>query len=162
MIRGLGLLTMVALAAFTMQSRQPIDTPPGPGIPLPLAEERARRVSDLRYNLHFSIAAEPASAIRGRAAITFTLKDAAQPLALDFTPPKGVRSVRTSAKPIPYTIVPDHIVLPAESLREGRNEILIDFVAGDEAAQPQPGVPVHAVRAGARSPDRSRSSISPT
>ena len=114
-----------------MQSRQPIDTPPGPGIPLPLAEERARRVSDLRYDLHFSIAAELASPITGRVAITFTLKDAGQPLALDFTPPKGVRSVRTPATSIPYTIVPDHIVLPAESLLEGRNEILIDFVAGD-------------------------------
>ncbi len=144
MIRGLGLLTMVAttataaLAASTMQPLQRADTPPGPGIPLPLAEERARRVSDLRYGLHFSIAAEPGSAITGRVAITFTLQDAGRPLALDFRPPKGVRGVRTPAKPIPYTIVPDHIVLPAESLREGRNEILIDFVAGDEALNRHP------------------------
>ena len=144
MIRGLGLLAMVAtattaaLAAFTMQPRQRTDTPPGPGIPLPLAEERARRISDLRYRLHFSIAPEPGAAITGRVAITFTLKDAGRPLALDFTPPKGVRSVRTPAKPIPYTIVPDHIVLPAESLLEGRNEILIDFVAGDDALNRNP------------------------
>ena len=73
MIRGLGLLTAVAtlataaLAASTMQLQplQRADTPPGPGIPLTLAEERARRVSDLRYDLHFSIAAEPASPITG-------------------------------------------------------------------------------------------------
>ena len=146
MIRGLGLLTAVAtlataaLAASTMQL-QPLhraDTPPGPGIPLTLAEERARRVSDLRYELHFSIAAEPSSTIAARVAITFALKDAGRPLALDFTPPKGVRGVRTPAKPIPYTIVPDHIVLPAEALQEGRNEILIDFVAGPEALNRNP------------------------
>ena len=49
-----------------------------------------------------------------------------------------MRGVRTPARSIPYTIVPDHIVLPAEALQEGRNEILIDFVAGDEALNRNP------------------------
>ena len=38
-------------------SRDPAVTP-GAGVPLSLAEERARRMTDLRYELHFAIPAE--------------------------------------------------------------------------------------------------------
>jgi aminopeptidase N len=140
MIRGLGvystvaMLATVALAAPTMQPLQD----PGPGIPLTLAEDRARRISDLRYDLHFSIPADPASPVIGRASITFALKDATRPLPLDFRPPHGVRSVRAGAKTVVQATVPDHLVVPAEDLREGRNEILIEFVAGDAALNRNP------------------------
>ena len=144
MIRGLGILGHVAMlataagAAFSMQPLYRADTPPGPGIPLTLAEERARRIGDLRYDLHVSIPAEQTSPITGRVVITFLLKDATQPLALDFAPAKGVRSVRAGTKPIAPVSVPDHLVIPAAELRDGRNEIGIDFVAGDEALNRNP------------------------
>ncbi len=111
---------------------------PAPGIPLSLAEERANRISDVRYNLHFSIPAEEGQQVDGRVVITFVLKDAARPLALDFVPNKGVRSVRVDSKTIVPTIVPDHLVIPAEHLQAGRNEITIDFVAGDAALNRSP------------------------
>ena len=148
MIRGLGTLAMVAtlataaLAAFTMPPSQRADSlpapGPAPGIPLSLAEERANRISDVRYNLHFSIPAEESRQVDGRAVITFVLKDAARPLALDFVPNKGVRSLRVGSKAIVPTIVPDHIVIPAEHLQAGRNEIAIDYVAGNAALNRQP------------------------
>ncbi len=140
MIRGLGLcstvamLAMAAPAASTMQPHQY----PGPGIPLTLAEERARRISDLRYDLHFSIPAVQSARITGRVAITFVLKDATRPLSLDFAPGTGVRSLRVDTKTITPATVPDHLVIPAEDLHEGRNEIVIDFVAGDAALNRQP------------------------
>ena len=137
MIRGLGtMLATAALAASTMQLKRD-GTPPEPGIPLTVAEDRAQRVSDLRYDLHFSIPATQ-SAVTGRVAITFLLKDATRPLALDFTPLKGVRSVRTGAGTIAPSTVTDHIVLAAETLREGRNEITLEFVAGDAALNRNP------------------------
>jgi aminopeptidase N len=152
MIRGLGRLAMVVTlstaAGFTMPPSQRADSSsaqgPAPGIPLSLAEERAHRISDLRYDLHFSIPVEENRPVDGRAVITFVLKDAARPLALDFVLNNlnklnmGVRSVRVGSKTIVPTIVPDHLVIPAEHLQAGRNEIAIEFVAGGAALNRQP------------------------
>jgi len=144
MIRGLGTLTHVAmlataaLAATTMQPLPRPDAPPGPGIPRTLAEERARRIGDLRYDLHFSIPAEQTSPVTGRVAITFVLTDSTRPLALDFAPPNSVRSVRAGTRPIAPLSVRDHIVIPAADLRDGRNEIVVEFVAGDAALNRNP------------------------
>jgi len=141
MIRGLGMRAMVAtaaLAASTMQPLQRADTSPGPGIPLTLAEDRARRISDLRYDLQFSIRAEHPSRVNGRVAITFVLKDATRPLALDFAPLTSVRSLRTATRTITPATIPDHLVIPAEDLQEGRNEIVMEFVAGDAALNRNP------------------------
>jgi aminopeptidase N len=137
MIGGLGTRRMVATAALAASTMQPFKDP-APGIPLTLAEERAGRISDLRYDLHFSIPAEQSARVTGRVAITFVLKDATRPLSLDFAPGTGVRSLRTATKTVTQATVPDHLVLPPEDLHEGRNEILIDFVAGDAALNRNP------------------------
>ncbi len=140
MIRGLGLcstVAMLAMAAPSASTMQPHQYP-GPGIPLTLAEERARRISDLRYDLQFSIPAGQSAPVTGRVAITFVLKDAAHPLSLDFAPGTGVRSLRANTKTVTLATVPDHLVIPATELHEGRNEIVIDFVAGDAALNRQP------------------------
>jgi aminopeptidase N len=137
MIGGLGTRRMVATAALAASTMQPLKDP-APGIPLTLAEERAGRISDLRYDLHFSIPAEQSARVTGRVAITFVLKDATRPLSLDFAPGTGVRSLRTATKTVTQATVPDHLVLPPEDLHEGRNEILIDFVAGDAALNRNP------------------------
>jgi aminopeptidase N len=125
------LLALASLAA-SMQTPAPTltktDPRPAPGIPLSLAEDRARRVSDLRYDLHFTIPAERTAAITGRVRITFSLKDAARPLALDFSAPGRVTGGASASA---VSVVPDHLVLPASSLREGRNEVSLEFVAGD-------------------------------
>jgi len=131
-------LVTAALTASAMQSRPPADTPPGAGIPLTLAEERALRITDLRYDLHFSVPAEQASPVTGRVTITFMLSDASRPLALDFAPVGHVRSTRVGTTSKTITTIPDHLVIPAADLQEGRNEILIDFVAGDAALNRNP------------------------
>ncbi len=161
MIRGLGLLTMVAmtataaLAAFTMQPLQRADTPPGPGIPLPLAQERARRISDLRYDLHFSIAAEPGSPITGRVGDHVSRsEDARRSLALDFAPPKGVRR-RPNAHRSRFAtrFVPDHLVSSGGVTAGRPQRDPHRLCRRRRGAQSQPGVPLHAVRARARAPD---------
>jgi aminopeptidase N len=126
-------LALFAVSAF-MQSTSSSDQPPGAGISLTLAQERARRVSDLRYELHLSIPTEMTSAVTGRARITFALTDAARPLALDFTAPGRV----TSASAKGLTHVPDHLMIPPADLRQGRNEITIEFIAGDAALNRNP------------------------
>ena len=58
---------------------------PGPGVAISLAEDRARRISDLRYDVHFAIPADPAARVDGLVTIRFTLTDPGRPLALDFS-----------------------------------------------------------------------------
>ena len=59
---------------------------PEPGIALALAEERAARISDIRYDLAFAIPEPASEPIAGTAAVHFVLKDASRPVVLDFAP----------------------------------------------------------------------------
>jgi aminopeptidase N len=136
MIRGLGMQLIVAIAAAAASTMQPPQGP-GPGIPLTLAEERAARVSDLRFDLHFSIPADQGP-VTGRVTIGFALKDASRPLALDFGAPERPASVRANAADVTDSTTTDHVVVPANHLREGRNEITVEFVAGDAALNRHP------------------------
>jgi aminopeptidase N len=113
------------------------DVAPAAGVPLSLAEERANRISDLRYDLHFSIPVDAAAAIDGEATIRFTLKDAARPLALDFSPP-GARRARIRGRDIMLASVNEHLLLQPADLQEGANEVTIDFVAGNGSLNRNP------------------------
>ena len=86
MIRDLGARAIVAMAAAATSTMQPLQGP-GPGVPLSLAEERARRISDLGTSCA-SPSPRKAAPITGHVTIRFTLEDASRPLALDFSPPK--------------------------------------------------------------------------
>src|ERR1700692_2566992 len=66
--------------------RGPTPSVPGVGVTESLAKERAARVADLRYALSFTFPTDRAERVAGHATITFTLRDAAAPLALDFEP----------------------------------------------------------------------------
>jgi len=103
---------------------------PGPGIPAALAQERARRIRDLRYDLRVAIPAERTAPVTGRVTITFTLQDASRPLALDFSRPARVTGGASAST---IAVTDDHLIVPPASLREGANEISLEFVADDAA-----------------------------
>jgi hypothetical protein len=73
-------------AVGTRAQQGPTPPVPGAGVAESLAKERATRVADLRYALSFTIPADRKEPVAGHATITFTLNDAAAPLALDFEP----------------------------------------------------------------------------
>jgi aminopeptidase N len=123
--------SLFLLLATSMMQTPTTAGAPGPGIPLSLAEERARRVSDLRYELHLGIPAAQDTAIAGRVTIRFRLTDAQRPLALDFRPGR-IRSATIGGAPVALTPSPDHLTIPVEALREGENEITLTFDAGPE------------------------------
>jgi aminopeptidase N len=106
---------------------------PAAGVPAGLAEERAARVSDLRYDLSFRLPAARAERITGRIVITFRLNDASRPLALDFAPgrPDAAGSVVVNGLDAEPRIVADHVMLPSSSLKAGENRVAIEFEAGD-------------------------------
>ncbi len=129
------LFIVCALAICCMASGQPprrrlATGAVEPGVPLALAEDRAGRVNNLRYELHFSIPSAAEVRISGEATIRFTLADATRPLVLDFSEPGPVRA-RAAGRDITLTAVADHLIVRPGDLVEGANEITIGFVAGD-------------------------------
>jgi aminopeptidase N len=121
---GVSLLAGVPALAQTMN--------PAPGVPLDVATARAANIGNLRYDLSLSIPAAIGTPLSGRTTIRLTLKDAAQPLVIDFeTSREHVKSVEANGRPAEFTYVNGHIVVPAASLRPGPNVITIAFDAGD-------------------------------
>ena len=114
-----------------------LDARPGPGVALSLAQDRARRIRDLEYDLHFTIPADPATPIGGQATIRFTLTDATRPLVLDFSG-SGAMPARIGGRAVTLTASGDHVVIAPAELREGANEIAVSFTAGDASLNRNP------------------------
>jgi aminopeptidase N len=103
-----------------------------PGVPWPVAEHRARTVSDVRYSIFFDIPAELSERIRGREIVSFTLAEATEPLVLDFAQSEeSVIAVMVDGEVVPYRVTNEHIIVPQGVLREGENALEIEFLAGD-------------------------------
>ena len=132
---GLALLLFASAlngaGATKVTAIQPVSDPAA-GVPLEVAQDRAARVSNLRYQVHFSVPDAQAEPVRGRVIIRFDLNDPARPLPLDFAgPADAVGSVTSAGQPSSARWVNEHIVIPAADLRRGANEIAIDFRSAD-------------------------------
>jgi hypothetical protein len=99
---------------------------------LRLAEERARRVSDLRYEVHFTIPSELNARVEGTVTARFRLTDASRPLAFDFAGPGPVRA-ENQGRQVPVEAASEHLLIAPAHLREGENAITFRFTAGDAA-----------------------------
>jgi aminopeptidase N len=106
---------------------------PESGVSEALAHERAQRISNLRYDLSFTIPAAKPQPLAGREAISFTLSDASAPLVIDFRPDRAglLRSVEVDDLKIDVRQVNGHIIVPVAALRKGENRLALDFNAGD-------------------------------
>jgi aminopeptidase N len=131
------ILVFITLATSMQSHPRTSSDAPGPGIPLTLAEDRAKRIRDLHYDLHFSIPEAMSAPVTGRVTIAFTLTDASRPLPLDFTPPT-VTSATVDDSPITLAVSPDHLTIPATALRNGPNQITIEFTAGNASLNRNP------------------------
>ncbi|MEO8076137.1 MAG: M1 family aminopeptidase [Acidobacteriota bacterium] len=131
-----GLAALWCLAAV-QPPRKPSPSEPDPGVPEALAVERAQRVSDLRYDLRFAIPADALAPVRGQVTLRFTLADASRPLVLDFSP-ATLAVARAASRDIQLSAVTDHLVIRAGDLREGANEITIEFEAGNASLNRNP------------------------
>jgi aminopeptidase N len=128
------LRTLAACAALlTMAAAAPLvsPTPPmlEPGVSLALADERARRITELQYDLRFSIPESLSDPVTGQATISFDLSDATRPLVLDFLPAAG----GVTGSTVPLESAPEHLVIAPAALREGANRFTIEFTAPEAA-----------------------------
>jgi aminopeptidase N len=127
-------LLLVVLAGASVTGRAPARPgDPEPGISETLARERAARVSNVRYNLSFTVPGDRRAVITGRETMAFTLSSASAPLTIDFSPNQSgrVRRIDSRGAMIDARQTNGHLVVPASALRAGDNRITIDFDAGD-------------------------------
>jgi aminopeptidase N len=107
---------------------------PAPGVALELAEHRAATLSDLRYEVEFTIPEARDSAVTGVVRVRFTLSEANEPLVLDFRAPADhVLGVELNGDSVAYRVVPDHIVIPASALTPGEHAVQVRFRSTDAA-----------------------------
>ena len=130
MLRALLICAGLMMMGGFSQSRP--DDAPGPGVALALAEGRAARVNNVRYELHFAVPAAQATPVTGRVTIRFDLKDASRPLALDFAAaPDAVTAGTLNGRNAKPEHVVDHLVIAPSDLRAGANEITLQFRSAD-------------------------------
>lgn len=116
-----------------------VNADPEAGVSLALANERARAIESLKYELSFTIPAEAAEPVIGRAVIRFSTKDLTRPLVLDFSPgADSIQSVSIAGRPSHFRAVKDHIIIPKEELASEDNAIDIAFKAGDGSLNRNP------------------------
>ena len=110
-----------------------------PGVSRELARQRAATVSGLHYALDFVVPEHPDADIDGRVVIAFDLLDDTAALVVDFTGGADrVRDVSSNGEAAAWRVESEHIVIPADALAQGRNEIEIEFVAGSAALNRNP------------------------
>lgn len=105
--------------------------PPDAGVPLNLAETRSRSITDLSYQLQFTVPVRRDDPILGEVKIMFAW-DGRGPLALDFAAgPDQVRTLEANGQVLDPTPTNEHLMIPRASLRDGVNIVRVSFVAGD-------------------------------
>ena len=112
---------------------------PAPGVSLPLAQDRTGRLSDVRYDLQFTIPAAVERPVTGSMTVRFKLADASRPLALDFAgPAASIRDVRAQGQAVTPLVRDEHVIVPAAALVTGENELSLAFDSSDLALNRNP------------------------
>jgi aminopeptidase N len=126
------IIAVLSVFAMATAARQ-IQSDPDFGISETLAHARSSRLSNIRYDLAFTIPAVRSQPIGGRALIRFSLQTAAEPLILDYAPDRAgiLRSVEANGAKTPVRQVNGHLIVPTDALHTGENSLSLDFNAGD-------------------------------
>ena len=103
------------------------------GVSIELAKERSESIKNLEYSLQMCIPENKDSAVCGRIDIGFSVK-CPQEIIIDFREgEESVLGVLVNERTTDYEVRNEHIIIPAEAVREGDNSICIDFIAGDQS-----------------------------
>ncbi|MCU4163792.1 M1 family metallopeptidase [Carboxylicivirga caseinilyticus] len=125
------LLTLLVSIIFIYSCQFIPEKWPEDGVSLPLAKERASRISNLDYALSMSVPDEVSEPIEAQADLTFTLNNSSDDLFLDFKADSiQLKQVIINNDTVEPRIVNEHIILPKSSLDQN-NKVLIDFTMGD-------------------------------
>ncbi|WP_276496336.1 M1 family metallopeptidase [Pontibacter litorisediminis] len=132
LLAGIALLSTGSLASCsnTIPASEPI--PVETGVSKELADYRKQVLSRIAYDISLQIPEQKQQPILGSETITFRLSDNSRPLQLDFKEaPDHLKQVWLNGKQLEAKLESEHILLPAEDLKIGENEIKVEFIAGD-------------------------------
>ena len=124
---------ITVLAAALMSLQVPGTFDPDIGVSETLAHDRAARISDVRYDLAFTIPATRTDPVAAREVVRFTLHDPSRPVVLDFAPNRSgfMKRVEVNGAETGIRQVNGHVIVPVASLRDGDNAVSLEFNAGD-------------------------------
>ena len=124
------LLAAIALMALVTPQVKP---DPDLGVSQALATARAGRVTNLRYDLAFTVPADKAAPLEGRELIRFSLTTTDEPLVLDYAPDRAGMLKRSEVNGVTVQVrqVNGHIIVPADALKTGANALSLEFNAGN-------------------------------
>ena len=127
--------TALILLSLVLLSCSSLPDYTGSGISHRLAQRRAAQISNVHYDLSFSIPAEKSRKVEGSEVLTFTLDRKAMafrfvPLVIDF---KGdsVYTVTVSGDKVAFKQRQGHILIDRHFFREGSNSVNIKFRSGN-------------------------------
>lgn len=110
-----------------------------PGVSLELAEFRKALISDIRYDLFFHIPEKKESPIDGSVSIQFNLLNGKVDIPVDFRESQNhLKSLEINGCSAEILFENEHILLPAELLVAGENNINIAFTAGESSLNRNP------------------------
>lgn len=125
--------SLMALLLVACSSESPQTKIYEPGISRELADFRKSIIQELTYNLHFCIPQEKDADILAQDTIGFVLEQPHEVL-LDFREePEKIHSVSINGVNTACDIRNEHIILPADKLQKGNNQIIIHFIAGNQS-----------------------------
>lgn len=102
-----------------------------PGVSFELAEYRKQQVSDVIYNLSFSIPENKTESIPALLDLNLMVNNLEQPLYLDFNEEKAhIKSVLVNDVQIVINHQQEHLIIDSEALKLGSNVVTIQFDAG--------------------------------
>lgn len=102
------------------------------GVSLQLAEQRKQSISDIHYQLYFSIPPVKTAPIAAKETISFELSNNAAPLQIDFKEASDhLKQIAIDGKEVPFVFENEHIIIAPKYLKKGKNNIQIEFTAGD-------------------------------
>ncbi|MDQ0638981.1 aminopeptidase N [Pedobacter sp. W3I1] len=104
-----------------------------PGVSLALASSRSAAISNIQYQLHFTIPAEQTASIQSTENIDFKLNKLIY-LQVDFKQSADhIKRVSVNGKTIPIDFKAEHILVKQAYLKVGNNHVEIEFIAGNES-----------------------------
>ncbi|MFN0180843.1 MAG: M1 family metallopeptidase [Gemmatimonadales bacterium] len=98
-----------------------------------LARHRRAAISELRYQISFTVPENRAQAVTGAVTIRFRLARAERVI-LDFrAPAENVGATRVNGQPVQPLVTTDHVTIPGPATTAGENTVEIQFTATDAA-----------------------------
>ncbi|WP_175636183.1 M1 family metallopeptidase [Pedobacter ghigonis] len=122
---------LLGQAAFAQQNNT--DIPVQPGVSFALASHRSATISNIQYQVHFSIPQELSAVIQSTENIDFKLNKLSD-VQIDFKQNADhLKRIIVNGKQVPVNFKEEHILIAHTDLHLGNNRIAIEFVAGNES-----------------------------